>query len=118
MTRRSNQARGVRVERARVLSRVDSQQQPGPYPPMSAPLLANGKRRWTVSDYALTAAAIDLLVERGIEGPTLRSLGGRAGYSRGLATHRFGSKAGLFDHVMRTATTRWLTYLQTGIGDR
>ena len=80
------------------------------------PARASGERRWTMSDHALTEAAIELLVERGIEGTTLRSLGARAGYSRGLATHRFGSKAGLFTHVMRIATARWLSCLQAEIG--
>ena len=89
-------------------------------PAILAPLLAqeSGERRWTMSDHALTEAAIELLVEFGIERTTFRSLGARAGYSRGLVTHRFGSKAGLFTHVMRVATSRWVSYLEVGIGDR
>jgi AcrR family transcriptional regulator len=81
------------------------------------PARAPDGRRWTMSDHALTEAAIELLVERGIQGTTFRSLGERAGYSRGLATHRFGSKSGLFTHVMRTAVDRWLSCLQAAVGD-
>ena len=55
--------------------------------------------RSATSDKALLDAAIDLILERGIEKTTLQAIGARAGYSRGLATYRFGSKAGLFDEV-------------------
>lgn len=52
-------------------------------------------------------AAIRLLVERGLAGTTLAQIGERAGYSRGLATHRFGSKAGLLRAVLRSISRLW-----------
>lgn len=65
----------------------------------------------------MTAAAVKLLVQDGVRGTTLAKLGLRAGYSRGLATHRFGSKAGLLRHVLQRASKRWLELLQENVGD-
>jgi AcrR family transcriptional regulator len=66
----------------------------------------------------MLAAAIDLIIERGIEKTTLVAIGEKAGYSRGLATYRFGSKAALFDAVCKSISRRWLDYLREGVGDR
>jgi AcrR family transcriptional regulator len=63
-------------------------------------------------------AAIELIVKIGINGTTLQAVGERAGYSRGLATHRFGSKAGLFGKVLQEASVDWLKRVQTAVGDR
>jgi AcrR family transcriptional regulator len=46
-------------------------------------------------------AAVTLMGERGYEQTTLAAIGEAAGYSRGLATHHFGSKADLFARVIR-----------------
>jgi AcrR family transcriptional regulator len=46
-------------------------------------------------------AAVELMGERGYEETTLAAIGETAGYSRGLATHHFGSKAALFARVIR-----------------
>lgn len=46
-------------------------------------------------------AAVRLMGERGYENTTLAAIGEAAGYSRGLATHHFGSKADLFARVIR-----------------
>jgi len=61
-------------------------------------------------------AAIDLILEKGTEKTTLAAIGERAGYSRGLATYRFGSKAGLYDEVCKAISRRWLEYLQREVG--
>jgi len=63
-------------------------------------------------------AAIELLVKTGIQNTTLQEVGLKAGYSRGLATHRFGSKAGLFAHVLKVASADWLNRLQAAVGSR
>lgn len=63
-------------------------------------------------------AAIELILEKGTEKTTLAAIGERAGYSRGLATYRFGSKAGLFDAVCKSISRRWLDYLQRDVGDK
>jgi len=44
------------------------------------------------SEDALLDAAAELVAERGVQGASLASIGGRAGVSRGLPTHHFGSK--------------------------
>jgi AcrR family transcriptional regulator len=74
--------------------------------------------RTALSDRLLTEAAIELLVKFGIQGTTLQAVGERAGYSRGLATHRFGSKAGLFGKVLEVASRDWLERVQSAVGDR
>ena len=72
--------------------------------------------RTALSDRLLTEAAIELLVKNGIQGTTLQGVGERAGYSRGLATHRFGSKAGLFAKVLEVASADWLVRMQKAVG--
>jgi AcrR family transcriptional regulator len=73
--------------------------------------------RTEISDQRLTDAAVQLLLQKGVRGTTLAELGRLAGYSRGLATHRFGSKAGLLQHVLQRASARWLALLQSKVGD-
>src|ERR1700761_8508253 len=53
-------------------------------------------------------AAVSLICERGAAGTTLTDVGMRAGYSRGLASARFGSKAGLWAFLVRTIGEEWL----------
>jgi AcrR family transcriptional regulator len=74
--------------------------------------------RTALSDRKLTEAAIKLLVERGVQGTTLQAVGELAGYSRGLATHRFGSKGGLFANVLEVASIDWLKRMQKAVGTR
>ena len=74
--------------------------------------------RTEISDQRLSDAAVQLLLRKGVRGTTLAELGKQAGYSRGLATHRFGSKAGLLRHVLQRASARWLSLLQSKVGDK
>lgn len=74
--------------------------------------------RTAISDRAMIDAAIELIIERGTEKTTLQAIGERAGYSRGLATYRYGSKAGLYDEVCKSISRRWLDYLKKGVGTR
>lgn len=74
--------------------------------------------RVALSDRRLMDAAIELIVKVGINGTTLQAVGELAGYSRGLATHRFGSKAGLFDKVLQEASVDWLDRVQVAVGER
>ncbi len=74
--------------------------------------------RSALSDRLLTEAAIELLVQSGAQGTTLQAVGERAGYSRALATHRFGSKAGLFGQVLKDASADWLERMQKAVGNR
>jgi len=72
--------------------------------------------RTAISDRAMLDAAVELILEHGIEKTTLQSIGERAGYSRGLATYRFGSKAGLLDEVCKSISRRWLDFLNERVG--
>jgi AcrR family transcriptional regulator len=74
--------------------------------------------RTAISDKAMLAAAIDLILEHGTDKTTLAAIGEKAGYSRGLATYRFGSKAGLFDEVCKSISRGWLDYLKQGVGNK
>ena len=60
-------------------------------------------------------AAIELVLENGTEKTTLAMIGEKAGYSRGLATYRFGSKAGLYDTLCKSIGRNWLEYLKRGV---
>ncbi len=64
--------------------------------------------RTDLSDRRMLDAAIRLIVERGTDKTTLKEVGVMAGYSRGLAGYRFGSKAGLFESIVRSVGERWL----------
>ena len=64
----------------------------------------------------MTEAAVSLLVERGIAATTLAAIGERSGYSRGLVTHRFGSKAGLLAHVHDSVAAEWLRRVRAVVG--
>lgn len=63
-------------------------------------------------------AAVALINELGISGTTLRAVGERAGYSRGLATYQYGSKTGLVRAVIKTLSALWLERLHSAMDDR
>lgn len=69
------------------------------------------RERTELSDRLMRDAAVHLLVESGVAGTTLAAIGERAGYSRGLVTQRFGSKAGLLRYVLQSISARWLAAL-------
>src|SRR3954469_9015441 len=52
----------------------------------------------------LVAAAAEMVGEVGPSRVTLANVGERAGYSRGLATHHFGSKGALMQRVVEAVT--------------
>lgn len=60
-----------------------------------------------MAESRMVRAAIELLNTAGIQGTTLVAIGETAGYSRGLATHHFGSKAGLFRTVLKRVSVAW-----------
>jgi AcrR family transcriptional regulator len=55
------------------------------------------------SEAALLDAAAELIAERGVDRASLARIGERAGASRGLPTHHFGSKDALLDRLARRA---------------
>lgn len=64
------------------------------------------------SDARMLSAAVELIVERGPAATSLKEVGLKAGYSRGLAGERFGSKDRLFAFVLRQVGDEWLGHLK------
>ncbi|MGC5561699.1 TetR/AcrR family transcriptional regulator [Streptomyces sp. FR-108] len=61
------------------------------------------KQRRAEAETALLTAAAELVDEHGVRALTLAGVGERAGYSRGLVTHYFGSKQALVERLARSA---------------
>ena len=72
--------------------------------------------RTALSDRRMLDAAIQLIVERGPEKTTLKALGDASGYSRGLVTYRFGSKAGLFKAVIKQVSEKFAEKVEKAVG--
>lgn len=73
--------------------------------------------RTAISDARLLDAAIELVCTSGPAQTTLKALGEASGYSRGLVTYRFGSKAGLFESLIHAVSTQWVEQLRRAIGE-
>ena len=67
--------------------------------------------RTEISDRRMLDAAVKLIVRRGVGKTTLKEVGENAGYSRGLAGYRFGSKAGLLEFIVHSIGVEWLREL-------
>jgi len=65
------------------------------------------EERSSTSTRRLLEAAAELISEGGYAAMTLSAVGARAGYSRGLATARFGSKRELLEAMVERITTGW-----------
>jgi len=74
--------------------------------------------RSALAETRMVKAAITLLNEAGINGTTLVAIGERSGYSRGLATHHFGSKAGLFRTVLKRLSMAWSQKLDRALAGK
>jgi AcrR family transcriptional regulator len=66
---------------------------------MSAPQRRTQAERRAAAEAALLQAAAELIVERGIEGASLRSISERAGISRAMPGYHFGSKDALIARI-------------------
>lgn len=62
------------------------------------------EERRTEAEQRLLAAAAELIAEVGPSGITLANVGERGGYSRGLATHHFGSKGAMMQRLVDSVT--------------
>jgi AcrR family transcriptional regulator len=71
--------------------------------------------RTALAEQKMVNATIELLNSAGLAGTTLIAIGERAGYSRGLASHHFGSKSGLFRTVLKHITSDWTEELQINL---
>lgn len=67
---------------------------------LSARVRRTQSERRDQSEKSLLAAAAALIAERGVNAATFDNIGQRAGYSRGLATQKFGSKQGLIEALI------------------
>jgi AcrR family transcriptional regulator len=74
--------------------------------------------RTAESDARMLAAAVELICQKGADGATLKEVGERAGYSRGLASYRFGNKSGLYRFVVRSIGEQWLAELGATVGEK
>ncbi|WP_328491728.1 TetR/AcrR family transcriptional regulator [Streptomyces sp. NBC_00414] len=70
------------------------------------------KQRREEAEAALLTAAAELVDEQGVRALTLAGVGERAGYSRGLATHHFGSKQALVERLARSAQAGFVPGLE------
>lgn len=73
--------------------------------------------RTRLAETKMVLAAIELLNTVGIKGTTLVAIGEKSGYSRGLATHHFGSKAGLFRTILKRLSEAWSKELREILRD-
>jgi AcrR family transcriptional regulator len=71
--------------------------------------------RSALSDARMVDAAVALICEHGAGATTLKDVGLRAGYSRGLASYRFGTKAGLWSFLIKTIGEEWLAELRRAV---
>ncbi|MEM7182858.1 MAG: TetR/AcrR family transcriptional regulator [Spirochaetota bacterium] len=67
--------------------------------------------RTGLSDRRMLDAATDLILEKGILHTSLTEVGEAAGYSRGLAQARFGSKDQLLERLLKRSYKQWLKRL-------
>lgn len=74
--------------------------------------------RTAISDKMMFDAAIKLISERGTNRTTLKDVGELAGYSRGLANYRFGSKDKLFRKIISHFNHIWQDEVDKNIGTR
>ncbi len=73
--------------------------------------------RTALSDRRMFDAAIDLINDRGTQKTTLKEIGEQAGYSRGMANYRFGSKDGLMLELFERFDGRWKEHLKRYVKD-
>jgi AcrR family transcriptional regulator len=87
---------------------------------ITVPAAASSRRtqveRRQESERALLAAAAEIIAERGITGASLASISERAGTSRGLPTHHFGTKDALISQVASSAQDRVVAETVAALG--
>lgn len=74
--------------------------------------------RTEISDLKMLEAATDLILEVGTQNMTLKEVGERAGFSRGLGSLRFGSKDGLYLRLQRFHRKIWVQKLAEFSADK
>ena len=74
--------------------------------------------RSALSDQKMFEVAIELVNERGTAKTTLKDIGEQAGYSRGLASYRFGSKDGLWMELFARFDELWKEHISRHLSDK
>lgn len=74
--------------------------------------------RTELSDRRMMEAAIQIMLREGISGLRLTEVGLRAGYSRGLATMRFGTMGRLLRRVAEFLGGRWIRAVTEAVGTK
>ncbi len=74
--------------------------------------------RTALSDQRMYDAAMKLIGQHGTHNTTLKDVGELAGYSRSLASYRFGSKEALFGNLVRFFNHKWVEELERFVGGR
>lgn len=74
--------------------------------------------RTALSDHRMFNSAIDLILERGANRATLREICENAGYSRGLANTRFGSKDNFLRELLKYFNHVWTDHLEARTAQR
>lgn len=85
--------------------------------PKKSPRMTQAERT-ALSDSRMYDAAMQLISEIGTHNTTLKEVGERAGYSRGLASNRFGSKEALFANLVHDFNVKWVEELSRFVGGR
>lgn len=83
-----------------------------------APARKTQAERTAISDKKMYDAAMQLISQSGTHNTTLKDVGELAGYSRGLASNRFGSKEGLFSNLVTSFNETWVQELSKFVGGR
>lgn len=73
------------------------------------------EERRSEAETALLDAAQELFAEQGIAATSLAEIGERAGYSRGLVNHHFGSKSVLIERLTERAQRRSFEHLEAQV---
>jgi AcrR family transcriptional regulator len=74
--------------------------------------------RTAISDGRMLETAMALVLQHGTHNTTLREVGEAAGYSRGLASNRFGTKEDLFAELIDVFNERWKKESTAFVGNR
>ncbi len=75
------------------------------------PTMNRQEKRSALSDQRMFDSAIELINERGTAKTTLKDIGEFAGYSRGLASYRFGSKDALWMELFKKFDQIWKEHI-------
>lgn len=86
--------------------------------PVVKPRRMTQEERTALSDTRMYEAATRLICEKGGQNTTLREIGELAGYSRGLASGRFGSKEALYRDLLTFLNKKWVAKLEVYVDGR